>query len=257
MAAIAATLCLASSNAWATTGDNGAATAAAIEAPAAAPHNTSFNVGQLYVGGHVGFSLPTAIGREKDQISFKDVAKTGFVIFADGMYQMNQQVGVGGEVGFRTYPYNDERTWSNLTRYGAFEASYTAIDFGLNGRLFLTRTAVRPFLGIHAGGEVAMNKVDFVPNAKYASLAKPTVYESNSLSACFGFMTGAYFKVGRRTLASVQIRLSLVPQLKDEDIVVTNEYQEIQTTKQNPHGNQNNLSVTVGLHIGTQKNNKR
>ena len=229
-------------------------------APAFAPSPvvraaSSFNVGQVYVGGHLGMAVPLSLGRDDDEISFHDVAKTGFVIYADGMYQMSQAIGVGAELGFRTYPYSDERTWSNLTRYGTFEAKYTAFDFALNGRLFLGRKTIRPFLGVAAGGELIMNSIDFVPNS-LSSSTHATNYDSHFVSACFGFMGGAYFKAGKRTLVSLQVRLNLVPNLKDELIEMTGAQGDIQTVQRNPHGNQNNLMVTIGLHVGTQKNNK-
>lgn len=232
-------------------------TPAAAPPPAAGRRYDTFNVGQIYAGGHVGFAIPTSIGRSSADLSFRDVAKTGFVIFADVMRQMNQSVGLGAEVGFRNYPYNDKKTWSNLTRYGTFEATYRALDFNLTGRLFFSRNTVRPFLGITAGGEVIMNSVDFTPNTKYAGAMTATTYSTTNLSASLGLMTGAYFKAGKRTLMSCQIRLNIVPQLKDDVIeVADSDYGDIQTVAQNPHGNQTNISVTLGLHIGTQRNNK-
>ena len=69
-------------------------------------------------------------------------------------------------------------------------------------------------------------------------------------------MAGAYFKAGRRTLLSVQARLNIVPQLKDGVIEVSQPNGDLQYIAQNQHGNQSHISVTVGMHIGTQKNNK-
>ena len=71
------------------------------------------------------------------------------------MRQMNQSVGVGAEAGFRSYGYNDNKTWANLTRYGTFDATYRAVDLNLTGKLFFSRNSVRPFLGVLVGGELA------------------------------------------------------------------------------------------------------
>lgn len=226
-------------------------------APPPAPRFAqTFNVGQVYAGGHVGFAIPTAIGRGGGELSFRDVAKTGFVVYADVMKQMNQSIGLGAEAGFRNYPYNDKKTWSNLTRYGQFEASYRAIDLNLMGRLFFSRNAIRPVLGIVVGGELIMNSVDFTPNNRYEGVVRPTVYETRSVSPAFGVMTGAYYKAGRRTLVSLQLRLNFVPRLKDDTIEVDTG-SDIQSIAQNPHGNQTNISVSLGLHVGTQRNNRR
>lgn len=235
----------------------GSALPALAPAPAPATRSSTFNVGQIYVGGHVGFAIPTAIGRGDDELSFRDVAKTGFVIYGDVMRQMNQSVGVGAEAGFRSYGYNDNKTWANLTRYGTFDATYRAVDLNLTGKVFFSRNSVRPFLGVLVGGELVMNTVDFTPNTKYSGVMKATKYDSKGLSAAFGVMTGAYFKAGRRTLASLQLRLNVVPQLKDVTISVVGDNGDIQSIAQNPHGNQTNISVTFGLHIGTQRDNRR
>ena len=225
--------------------------------PVPASRSSTFNVGQIYVGGHIGFAIPTSIGRGDDELSFRDVAKTGFVIYGDMMRQMNQSIGVGAEAGFRSYGYNDKKTWANLTRYGTFDATYRAIDLNLTGRVFFSRTAVRPFLGVLVGGEFVMNTVDFTPNTKYTGAMKATKYDSKGISPAFGVMTGAYFKAGRQTLASLQVRLNVVPHLKDGEISVVGDNGDIQSIAQNPHGNQTNISVTLGIHIGTQQNNRR
>lgn len=226
-------------------------------APLPAMRGSTFNVGQIYVGGHLGFAIPTSIGRSSNEISFRDVAKTGFVIYADMMRQMNQSIAVGAEAGFRNYGQNDQKTWSNLTRYGNFEAKYQAVDLNLTGRLFFTRQSIRPFLGVQVGGELIMNSVDFTPNTKYQGAIDATQYKTNNISPAFGIMTGAYFKAGRQTLASLQVRLNIVPQLKDDIISMESSNGDIQSIAQNPHGNQTNISVTLGIHIGVQQDNRR
>lgn len=218
--------------------------------------NTSFLVGQVYVGGNVGFAIPLGIGRGDDELAFNDVAKTGFVIAADIMRQMNQAIGLGGEVGYRRYGYNDKKTWGQLTRYGAFDASYQAIDFNLTGRVFIGRQSIRPFIGVIAGGELIMNNVDFTPSTQYSGSIDATNYKTTNLSVAYGVMSGAYFKAGRRTLLSLQVKLNFIPTLEDGKIQITQPNGDTQDIYQNQHGNQTNLTITLGMHIGTQKNNK-
>lgn len=217
--------------------------------------NTSFLVGQVYVGGDIGFAVPLGVGRGSDELAFNDVAKTGFAIYGDVMRQMNQAIGLGGEVGYRKYGYNDKKTWGQLTRYGAFDATYQAVDFNLTGRLFIGRQSIRPFIGVLVGGELIMNSVDFTPSKQYESISA-TNYKTTNMSVAYGVMSGAYFKAGRRTLLSLQVRLNFVPTLDDGTIEVTQPNGDIQFISQNQHGNQTNLTVTLGMHIGTQKNNK-
>ena len=219
--------------------------------------NSTYNVGQIYVGGHIGMGVPLAIGRKDSQIAFNDVAKTGFVVYADAMRLMTQNISLGADFGFRNYPYNDKKTWSNLTRYGTFEASYRALDLDVTGRLFFTTNSVRPFFGVFGGAELIMNDVDFIPSASYAESISATQYSTTNISPMFGFMAGVYMKVGKRTLLSLQGRLSFVPTLDDGIIEITNpRNQEVQTMYQNVHGNQTNLAITLGIHVGTNKNNK-
>ncbi len=218
--------------------------------------NTSFNVGQLYIGGHMGFAVPTAIG-EDDKWTFKDAAKTGFVIYADVMRQMNQAVGLGGEIGFRNYPYNDQKFLAVNSQYGTYESKFRALDFDLTGRVFFSTNSVRPFLGIFAGGELIMNQATFVPKGEYLKYTE-TDYKKTNLSPLFGVMAGAYFKVGKRTLLSVQGRLAIVPTVKSEVQYAIPENYPYERYSIHPvaHEKQTNVSITVGLHVGRDRKNQ-
>ena len=213
----------------------------------------TYNVGQIYIGGNLGMGIPTAIGRNKKDVSFKDVAKLGFSASADAMRLMNQSIGLGAEVMYQTNSYNEEY-WSGISRYGSFENKYQTVGLNLTGRVFMTTKALRPFIGIGAGGALLHNEMDFQPNSK-SSFNQPVNYTTNNISPVFGIMTGIYNKVGKRTLLSIQIRLNLITKVKDDVIPVDNA-DGANTIAQNAHGNQNNIMVTLGLHIGSDRKNQ-
>ena len=236
--------------------------ASAIETPSASASATgaqaqrmgaTYNVGQIYIGGNLGMGIPTAIGRNKDQVSFKDVAKLGFSASADAMRLMNQSIGLGGEVFYQTNSYNEDY-WSGISRYGSFENKYQTVGLNLTGRVFISTKALRPFIGIGAGGALVHNSMDFQPNSK-SSFNQPVNYTTNNISPVFGVMTGIYNKIGKRTLLSIQIRLNVITKVKDDVIPVDNA-DGANTITQNAHGNQNNIMVTLGLHIGSDRKNQ-
>lgn len=227
--------------------------------------NTSYQVGQLYIGGHVGVAVPTSIG-EDDGWTFKDAAKTGFVIYGDVMRQMNQAIGLGGEIGFRNYPYNDQKIHPNvngesrrITGRASYEATYRGLDFDLTGRVFITTKAVRPFIGVFGGGEIVMNSVTYNPPPSYQKYTV-TDCKTTNLSPLFGFMAGAYFKAGKRTLMSVQGRIAFVTSVKDGVISVYNDdYPQDKPEALHPiaHEKETNISITIGLHVGKDAKNQR
>ncbi len=221
--------------------------------------NDTFNVGQIYFGGHIGASIPMSIGRDDDEISFRDVANTGFAIHGDATYMLNQQVALGGEIGFMNFGYNSggDGTWNDLSKCGVLEATFRTLDFLVTGRVFFTRNSFRPFIGIVAGGAVLFNSLDFTPDTKYQGSLTSTTYETTNLSVAYGPMAGIYFKAGKRTLISLQARLTFVPTLDDSVIRTVNPDTYVETyTYQNTHGNQHNLMISLGLHVGKNKNNK-
>ena len=213
----------------------------------------SFNVGQIYAGLHLGVGVPLAIGCNDDP-KFNDVARSGFAVVGDGMWMPTENIGLGAQIGFQNFPYNEEY-WGNLGWRGTFDASFHSLNFGLTGRIFLTKNQLRPFLGIAAGGEMVKNSLSFThqtnPDVNFS-------YDTANLSPAFGLMTGMYYKVAKRAMVSINIRLNIIPLLEKE----THSTYDNQTHQQgdpvvyNAHGKQNNLLITVGLHIGTNKNLK-
>lgn len=218
-----------------------------------APHNprpAMYNRGQIYCGGHLGFALPTNIGRQGDQIGFHDVAKVGFCGSVEGFWLMIPHLGLGVEVGYKGYPGSDAGTWANLTRYGTFEAKYRALDAQVTARAFFTKALCRPFLGVRAGVELTKNSVDFQPDPNHPSFQAMS-YAVSGTSPAFGFGTGVFIRAGKRALASIQANINIVPSIKEGAITVQDDvtYDE-QTTYYNVHGAQTNFSVTVGFQYG-------
>lgn len=219
------------------------------------PRPNTFQAGQIYCGGHLGFTLPTNIGRKDGDIGFHDVAKVGFSGSLEGMYLVTRAIGLGLEVGYKGWPYSETGTWANLTRYGTFDARYRALDIQATGRFLIGREVCRPFVGIRAGAEISKNFVNFTPDEQHQSF-QPTDYQVNCACPTFGPLLGLFIKAGRRALASLTANLNIVPGIKQGSIEVTSEYGDLQTTHYNVHGAQTNFSLTIGFQwgVGAAKN---
>lgn len=216
---------------------------------------TLMNKNQIYVGGRIGISAPIALGRSADEISFKNVASYAFSGMIDGMWMQSANIGIGGELGYSGYPYKSEY-WSSLNYRGSFDASYKDIFLNVTGKVIMGKKEIKPYIGVSFGGHYLLNKLDFVSNYKGTSEDESVNYETKKFNMGFGIGGGLFCKIGATTYISTGIRLNIIPYLKEEIITITDSYtfQERKIVV-NPHGNQNNISVYVGLHFAANKPN--
>lgn len=212
--------------------------------------------GQIYAGGRIGVGVPLALGRSSDEVSFRDVASLGFAAKLDAMWMASPVIGIGGEVGFNTFPYK-EQFWSGQSQRGAFDATYRDASLGVIGRLIMGPHELKPYLGVAIDAHLMMNTLNFDSRFEGTMQDESVNYKSTQIKPGFGAECGVFFKVGQTSHLSVALRLNVMPFLEEETMTTIDNYSYAERkVTVNPHGNQNNLEVLVGLHFGTKSNKK-
>lgn len=218
--------------------------------------HSSLDVRQLYVGGRLGIGVPLSLGRSADEVSFHDVASIGFAGKADVMWMVAPVIGIGGEVGFNKFPYK-EQYWSSLNQRGSFDATYRDVSAGFVGRLIMGNYDVKPYFGIVADAHLLMNDLNFDSRFEGTTQDESVNYKSTQIKPGFGVEAGIFFKAGQNTQLSVAARLNVLPFLDAEEMTTVDSYTFIEHKQVvNPHGNQNNVEVLVGLHFRTKSDKK-
>lgn len=213
--------------------------------------------GQVYVGGRLGVAVPMAFGRSGDEVSFRDVASIGFAGKGDIMWMSAPNIGVGGELGYNSFPYK-QQYWSGLNYRGDFEAAYKTISLAATGRLIMGSADLRPMIGIAAGAQLLRNTLDFQSYYDNSDKIESVSYTSNVIRPAYSFEAGFFFKVAQFAQLSVAARFNFVPNVKEEHRVSVDPYTFVEKViVVNPHGNQNSFEALVGLHFGTKRKGKR
>lgn len=225
----------------------------------AAPRKTQdkLNRGQIYVGGRLGVGVPLAVGRDADDVSFRDVAAVGFAGKGDVMWMSMPNIGVGGEIGYNSYPYK-QQYWAGLNYRGDFDASYKAFSLAATGRLILGNADLKPMLGIAAGAQLLRNSLTFQSYYDASEKIESVSYTSNVIRPAYSMELGFLFKIAQYTNLSVAARFNFVPNIKEEQRKSIDPYTFVEKVIiVNPHGNQNSVEALVGLHFGTKRKGKR
>lgn len=215
--------------------------------------------GNIYIGGNIGVSAPLELGRRPDQVNFKDVVSPGFTASAECLWIQSPYIGLGGEVGYTTNPYRAQY-WAGLNQRGTFDAGYKDISAMLSGKILMGQGDIKPFVAAAFGGHMLINDLNFQSNLLGTADDESVAYTSKRFNLGFGIGAGIYYKVGKTTYLSLGARLNIIPYLKEETLsIVVDQYTfEERQIVINPHGNQNSLSFTAGLHFGAKRrSNKR
>lgn len=211
---------------------------------------------QMYVAPKVGIAIPTHIGRESDEIAFSDVASNGFASGVELLFMQNPMLGVGCELGYITNPYK-QQYWDNLAMRGTFDANYKAASAMAVGRIFLSETRLKPMFGVGAGAYLIHNMLNFQSKWQGTTSDETVNYTTNIINLACLAETGLLYKVGRGTFVSISVCFNLVPKLKEEIKTSTDPYTFVERQiVLNPHGNENNFQVKLGLFFGLRERYK-
>lgn len=222
-----------------------------------AKRQSMLQANQIYAGARLGIGIPTALGREASEVSFRDVASIGFAAHADCMWMASSILAVGGELSFNTFPYK-EQFWASLGQRGSFDASYLDLGAGLTGRIFIGSYDLKPFLGMAVNAHYLNNKLNFDSKFAGSSQDESVAYTSTQIKPGFAFEIGFLYKVGDKSHLSLAMRTNILPFLQQENMKIVDSYSYAEKlVVVNPHGNQNNIEAILGLHFATKTSKVR
>lgn len=218
------------------------------------PRAVTIDAGQIYAGARVGIAAPLSLGRNANDISFPDVASNGWAFAVEGMWMQSSSICLGGELSYQTFPYKDQ-FWVALNHRGQFDASYNDFSGGLIGRAIMGKRRLKPYAGIGVAAHLLNNALNFKQGEQYEGTTDDmsVSYDYTRFHMGGSFESGVFYKVGQTTYLTVSVRLNIIPSVKERIMTTVDPYSYIEkTVVVNPHGNQNNVVFSVGLHFATR-----
>ncbi len=198
-------------------------------------------------GVKTGAIFPANLGRSNQEIGFKDVASTGFTGGILGGWHYNERLSLSAELNYQFLPKN-ESFW-NVDAKGTFSANYQSTNLLLAGNYYFSNDGCRPFLGANFGLHLLRNMVDF--NSKYSGTDNDASiqYIATDWRPGFGFNLGTQVDLAKNTQLVLEARLTLIPFLRETLEPIMDGDVVVDYFTKNPHGNQNQISVTIGLNF--------
>lgn len=194
----------------------------------------------VFVGGKIGYSMPTNIGRSSDELGFKDVAKNGWQVAFVGKWFYSKRLTLGCDFGYQHQGAGE--IW-DVDRYGEVDVSYQTIRLLLEGAYYFSHDEVRPYLGLAFGAYYMINSMDF--NAK-SSTNTSVAYRAKEWKPGISPQIGIMFELSDKTMLDCQFHMDLIAHM-EPTIIHDPDYGMV---TQNPHGNQNQLGISIALLFG-------
>jgi len=196
---------------------------------------------KVIVGGKIGYAIPTNLGRSSDELGFKDVANGGMQLACVGKWFYNKRLTLGYDFGYQ-YQGGDEDFW-DVSNRGEVSVSYQTIRLLLDGCYYFSHDELRPYVGLAFGAYYMLNSMDFDSSTMTNTSVAYRVKEwKPGIAPQFGVM----FEVSKKTMLDCKLQMDLIAHMESK-YVNDPDYGLI---TQNPHGNQNQISVSVALFFG-------
>lgn len=207
--------------------------------------NSQYRNQDWYWGADIGASLPTNIGRSDTQIGFADVASTGFKSGILAGWNYNPRLFLEAEASYCFLPKKNQ-FW-NLDSKGSFSAHYQSAGILLAGGYRLGEATWQPYCGVNFGLHYLQNHVNF--KSKYAGTDNDASvqYTSKEWHPGFGINLGLETAFSKNVQFFMQTRMAFIPFLKEKVVPIKDGEVVIDYITQNPHGNQNQLQISLGL----------
>ena len=193
-----------------------------------------------YLGGKIGYSFPTNIGRSSDELGFKDVADKAWLASFTGKWFYNKRLSLGCDMGYQYQGGSD--IW-DVDNYGDVSVSYHTMRLLLNGAYYFSHDEIRPYIGLSFGVYYLINTMDF--NASNIT-NKSVSYSAKEWQPGVAPQFGALFELDKKTFLDVHVQMDLIAHL-EPNVIIDPDYGVV---TQNPHGNQNQISLNIGLLFG-------
>ncbi len=192
-----------------------------------------------FIGGKIGYSFPTNIGRSSDELGFKDVAKNGWGVAFSGKWFYNKRLTLGCDIGYQSQGGSD--FW-DVNNFGEISTSYHTIRMLINGAYYFSHDEFRPYLGLSFGAYYLVNTIDFSAN----SLTNQSIkYTAQNWKPGVAPQLGALIELSKNTFLDVNVQMDLIANMQ---AVYYPEAEPPYT--ENPHEKQNQVSINVGLLFG-------
>lgn len=198
-------------------------------------------------GFKTGVIFPTNLGRSDQEIGFKDVASRGLAGGILGGWHYNERLSLSAEVNHQFLPKN-ESFW-NVDTKGTFSANYQSTNLLLAGNYYFSDDDWRPFIGANFGLHRLRNMIDFKSKHSGSDNDASIHYIATDWRPGFGFNLGTMVEITKKTQLVLETRLTIIPFLKEELVPIMNEDVMVNFFTKNPHGNQNQISITIGLNF--------
>ncbi|MBR8537114.1 hypothetical protein KDU71_16200 [Carboxylicivirga sediminis] len=200
----------------------------------------SHTVAQDYfLGGKIGYSFPTNIGRSSDELGFKDVAENGWQAAIMGKWFYNERLSLGCDLG---YQLQDGSDFWNVQQYGEVSASYQTIRLLANGTYYFSHDEVRPYIGLSFGAYYMMNTIDFASNGLTNQSVK---YTAKVWKPGVAPQLGLLVELSKKTMLDIHVQMDIITNMQ----AIYYPDAEPDYTE-NPHEKQNQISINIGLLFG-------
>lgn len=200
----------------------------------------------FWVGGGLGVAFPSNIGNESNTLGFAKVAVPGFRAELDGRWFYAPRLCLASTMSWASLGQKDE-FWE-VRNYGSVTNHYSMLSMMLKGQIFFSDDVFRPYAGIGFGVSYLSNKLDFNSSTSGSLGDNSISYVNNQFKPAFAPEIGFLVEASKNTFFYSSVSFHIIPDMSPEDVIITDEYgYNKAVVVQNPHGNQNHISLTVGL----------
>ncbi len=198
----------------------------------------------VWMGGSIGFSLPSNVGRSGESIGFKNVAKSGFQFAYAGRWFYGKRLSLGWDVGWQ-FQDGKEKFW-DVNNYGNVTSTYSTIHFLAEGNYYFSHQEIKPYCGISFGAFMLSNTMTFDSAYTGTDADASASYKAKQWKPGFKPQAGLLINLSRRTMFDIKAGFVLIPNL-EETVETVFENGWPKTIIQNPHGNQHQWVISMGL----------
>jgi len=207
-------------------------------------YSDAYGQNDIWLGGNIGFSIPSNIGRSGDQIGFKDVAKSGYQIAFAGRWFYNKRLSLGWDIGYQ-YQDGNEEFW-DVNNFGTATSKYNSAHFLAEGNYYFSHQEIKPYCGVSFGAFMLFNTMTFDSAYTGTDADASVSYKAKQWKPGFKPQAGLLIDLSKRALLDIKTGFVLIPNLEETiETVIDNGWPK--TIIQNPHGNQHQWVISMGL----------
>jgi len=206
--------------------------------------SVAFGQRNVWMGGSVGFSLPSNMGRSGEQIGFADVASSGFQIAFTGRWFYNERLSLGWDVGWQFQDGNEE-FW-DVNNFGNVTSNYNSLHLLAEGNYYFSHNEIKPYCGINFGAFMLFNTMTFDSAYSGTDADASVSYKAKQWKPGFKPQAGLLIDLSKHAVLDMKAGFVFIPNLEESvETVIENGWPK--TVIQNPHGNQHQWVISIGL----------